>query len=173
MFKVNVPRLSYLPFLLPRLHAFFGPSLIDPTQSVTETWLEFQDLPLKWHYPVGLLYDLFSGAQPANASKRRARLRGGDHDDAARDQNQEGQEPDHLPWKLTVHYSQAPSDHLFQLDAEGKVLLDAYINSVKEADFLRNGSARTFMSLSKNDSSALWRAVETRRSLPTGRTICQ
>lgn len=49
-----------------------------------------------------------------------------------------------------------------RLDAEGKVSHDAFINSVKEADFLRNGTAKEIMSLSKSDSTQLWKAVEDR-----------
>lgn len=41
------------------------------------------------------------------------------------------------------------------------MLLDSYINSVKEADYIRNGTAKTVMSMSKADSNALWRSVET------------
>ena len=37
---------------------------------------------------------------------------------------------------------------------------DAFINSVKEADFLRNGNAKGIMSLSKEDSSGLWDSVQ-------------
>lgn len=49
-----------------------------------------------------------------------------------------------------------------RLDADGKVLHDAFINSVKEADFLRNGTAKEIMSLSKSDSTQLWKAVQDR-----------
>ena len=48
------------------------------------------------------------------------------------------------------------------LDDEGKVLHDAFINSVKEADFLRNGTAKTIMTLSKDDSTRMWKAVQDR-----------
>lgn len=68
-----------------------------------------------------------------------------------------------LPWKLTVHFSAWPDEQLVRLDAEGKVLHDAYINSVKEADFLRNGTAKGIMTLSKSDSTQLWQAVQDRR----------
>jgi autophagy-related protein 5 len=33
---------------------------------------------------------------------------------------------------------------------------------VKEADFIRNGSARTVMGMSKEDSDNLWKSVESR-----------
>lgn len=65
-----------------------------------------------------------------------------------------------LPWKLILHFSEFPSDTLIPLDEAGKVHHDAYINSVKEADFLRNGSAKVIMSLSKDDSTTLWHSVK-------------
>ena len=62
-----------------------------------------------------------------------------------------------------MHFTDWPADQLVKLDAEGKVLHDAFINSVKEADFLRNGTAKGIMSLSKNDSTQLWKSVEERK----------
>lgn len=50
------------------------------------------------------------------------------------------------------------------LDEEGRALHDAFINSVKEADFLRNGTANAIMKLSKDDSTALWESVRDRMS---------
>ena len=151
------PRLSYLAFLLPRLHAFFNPSLINPDIEPHEAWLSFEGVPLKWHYPLGLLYDLFSGAEPVDFDRQRK-------DEVAESQatveTASGISP--LPWRLTVHFTDYPGDQLIQLDAEGRALLDSYINAVKEADFIRNGTARTVMSMSKDDSNNLWHAVETR-----------
>jgi hypothetical protein len=48
---------------------------------------------------------------------------------------------------------------------EGKFLHDAFINSVKEADFIRNGTAKGIMSLSKDDSTQLWKAVVDRECI--------
>ncbi|KAK6429865.1 Autophagy protein 5, partial [Oleoguttula sp. CCFEE 5521] len=137
-YLVQVPRLSYLPFLISRLHAFFLPSLIDPTVLSTEGWLEFEGVPLKWHYPVGLLYDLYAGAEQGGA-----------------DGNKEGR----LPWRVTVHYSEFPDNQLWRQDLEGNTSKDSFNNAVKEADFLRNGSARTMMGMSKADQEDLWRSV--------------
>jgi autophagy-related protein 5 len=67
---------------------------------------------------------------------------------------------DSLPWKLVVHFSDWPDEELVRLDAQGMVMNDAFINSVKEADFVRNGTAKGIMSLSKDDSSGLWKAVQ-------------
>ncbi|KAI4246531.1 MAG: hypothetical protein L6R40_001894 [Gallowayella cf. fulva] len=147
-FLIQYPRLSYLPFLLPRLHAFFASSLIDPSLAPHGGWFSYEDVPLKWHYPLGLLYDLFSGTQQAQVSE------------SDKDHHSSSERPSTLPWRLTLHFTDWPGDELVQPDAEGKVLHDAFINSVKEADFLRNGTAKGIMSLSKDDSTQLWNAVQ-------------
>ncbi|WPH01156.1 Hypothetical protein R9X50_00399100 [Acrodontium crateriforme] len=156
-YLVQYPRLSYLNFLLHRLHAFFSSSLIDPAVSSYDAWLSFDGVPLKWHYPLGLLYDLFSGAEPAYLERNQM-----DEPPAASPTTVEATTlPVPIPWRLTIHYTDFPGDQLIQLDAGGRAMLDSFINSVKEADFIRNGTARTVMSLSKDDSDKLWHAVQT------------
>lgn len=103
-------------------------------------------MPLKWHYPVGLLFDLYAGAAPASKT--------------ATTGSESPEDGSSLPWRVTVHFSHWPDENLVRLDADGMVMGDAFINSVKEADFLRNGTAKNIMSLSKEDSSGLWKAVE-------------
>jgi len=143
-YLVHVPRISYLPFLLPRLHAFFQTFLIDPDVPLHASWFSFENVPLRWYHPVGLLYDLFSGLE--TGSKRDDRIEGAPGDD--------------LPWKLVIHFSNYPYNQLAQMDAEGKAVHDAFINTVKEADFLRYGNAKGIMSLSKDDSTAFWKSVQ-------------
>lgn len=53
-----------------------------------------------------------------------------------------------LPWRLTV---------------AGGVswdIADTFLNSAKEADFVRNGNAHQIMSLSKDHTTALWNSVQ-------------
>ncbi|KAK5137634.1 hypothetical protein LTR08_007929 [Meristemomyces frigidus] len=156
-YLIQYPRLSYVAFLLPRLHAFFAASLINPEVPAHEAWLSFEDVPLKWHYPLGLLYDLLSGAEPVDLerSRREEQLSASQATAGA----SHGAVP--IPWRLTIHYTDFPGDQLIQLDGAGRAMLDSFINGVKEADFIRNGSARTVMSLSKDDSDKLWLAVQT------------
>ncbi|KAH8423046.1 autophagy protein 5 [Aspergillus melleus] len=144
-YLISYPRISYLNFLLPRLKAFFSSSLIESNVEHHVGWLSFEGVPLKWHLPAGLLYDLYAGADPAS--------RGSRSDDV--DSNDE-----YLPWRLVVHFTAWPSGELVKLDGSGGVMHDAFINSVKEADFLRNGNAKGIMSLSKEDSSGLWDSVQ-------------
>jgi len=103
-YLINVPRLSYLPLLLPRLTSFFGPA----------SSFSYEDIILK-NLPVGLLCDLY---QPE------------------------------LPWHL-----QLGDGFLYDIH-------DTFVNSVKEADFVRNGSAKGIMSMSKEHSTQLWDAVQ-------------
>ncbi|KAI9744002.1 MAG: autophagy protein 5 [Claussenomyces sp. TS43310] len=53
-----------------------------------------------------------------------------------------------LPWRLALGHGP-----LFDIH-------DTFMNSVKEADFLRNGTAKGIMSMSKEDSKQLWNAVQ-------------
>ncbi|KAI2640075.1 autophagy protein Apg5-domain-containing protein [Xylaria nigripes] len=53
-----------------------------------------------------------------------------------------------LPWRLTVG------------DGLSWDIGDTFLNSAKEADFVRNGNAKQIMSLSKENTTALWNAVQ-------------
>ncbi|CZS90270.1 probable Autophagy protein 5 [Rhynchosporium agropyri] len=103
-YLISVPRISYLPLLLPRLSSFFGPC----------SSFSYEDILLK-NLPIGLLCDLYR--------------------------------PE-LPWRLTL--GDGP---LFDIH-------DTFINSVKEADFIRNGTAKGIMSMSKDNSTQLWNSVQ-------------
>jgi autophagy-related protein 5 len=93
--------------------------MIYPDVSPADAWLSYDGVPLKWHYPLGLLYDLYSGAEPSHPPDE--------------DGNNEGKvDEDSIPWKLTLHFSGYPDEHLVKLDAEGKHLHDLFIHSVKE-----------------------------------------
>jgi autophagy-related protein 5 len=134
-YQISVSRLSYLPLLLPRLHAFFSPLLIaDPDDTpVYDGYFTYDSVPLKWHLPVGLLYDIYVISSSPDSTPP-------------------------LPFKLILHFHNGSGLNL--ISAEPAVLHDAFINSVKEADFLRTGTAKPIMSLSAADSRSLWSAVQ-------------
>ncbi|KAF2876857.1 autophagy protein 5 [Massariosphaeria phaeospora] len=148
-YLIQFPRLSYLGLLLHKLHGFFASSLIYPDVSPADAWLSYEGVPLKWHYPLGLLYDLYSGVEPAYPA-----------DGSGKKDRDVEEEQKNMPWKLTVHFSDYPVEHLVKLDSEGNHLHDLYMHSVKEADYLRTGTGRTVMFLSKEDSNQLWDSVK-------------
>ncbi|KAL9932557.1 hypothetical protein V8E36_008674 [Tilletia maclaganii] len=61
----KVPRISYLPLLLPVLRKYFLEALLDEATLLSlkedSFWFEYNGQPLKWHWPVGLLYDVHTG----------------------------------------------------------------------------------------------------------------
>jgi autophagy-related protein 5 len=139
-----------LGLLIHKLHAFFSPNLIYPDLLPSDLWLSYEGVPLKWHYPLGLLYDLYSGAEPAYPADSTSPSTKHDIEDV---------EHKPLPWRLTVHFSSYPTETLTRLDNAHKHMHDLYIHSVKEADYLRTGTGKTVMFLSKEDSTQLWDSV--------------
>jgi autophagy-related protein 5 len=164
--------------------------LIDPdTTAPHHGWFTHEDVPLKWHYPIGLLFDLYSGAEPASADDdqnlgstiknlKAGTARGTQPSIASLDSEPGGvslssppnetseevssdDEPQGtLPWRLTVHFTSFPNQDLIPLDSTGATLLDAFRNSLKEASFVRHSTGKVVMSLGYDDSTQLWRAVE-------------
>lgn len=56
--KLMVSRQTYFPLIYDKVQKNFVDH-VSPTSKTNEIWLEFNGIPLKWHYPVGLLYDLY------------------------------------------------------------------------------------------------------------------
>jgi autophagy-related protein 5 len=51
------PRLGYLPLLASKIEPHFRAALPPGTDTI---WFEYQGLPLKWHIPTGVLFDLLA-----------------------------------------------------------------------------------------------------------------
>ncbi|KAL9115314.1 MAG: hypothetical protein Q9227_000635 [Pyrenula ochraceoflavens] len=135
---ISVPRLSYLPALLPRLLRFFQPLLITPPDSPYSGHFTFASVPLKWHLPLGLLHDIY--AYPSSSLP-----------------TEQNEQPS--PFRLIVHFHPTDLSSKTLTPLSTAAHHDAFINNVKEADFLRSGTARPIMSLPKADSKALFQAV--------------
>lgn len=122
------PRIAYLPLLLPKLHAFFRELLINEETNHHDGWFSYENVPLKWQFPVGLLFDIYSGNsdrlhdENGNGSKKES---------SPVDPTNSGNE---IPrtWQLTLHFDDWPSEVLVKLDDQGKHLRDAFTNSYKE-----------------------------------------
>ena len=108
-----------------------------------EMWFSCNGSPLRWHHPIGLLYDLLAGAATDC--------------------------PDHLPWSITTHFSHFPVDQILPCQAREQVwwwLCDNSVNlwsqgesvfmsSLKEADQLKH-SGKVVSMMQKKDHNQLW-----------------
>ncbi|KAL1901975.1 Autophagy protein 5 [Sporothrix stenoceras] len=91
----------------------------------------YEDVPLR-NLPVGLLLDLYRPVTLQADAAGQPEAIGG-----------------HMtPWRLVV------------ADGENWHLADTFLNGAKEADYVRYGSAKQIMSLSKANTEALWHAVQ-------------
>jgi autophagy-related protein 5 len=144
------------------LHAFFKELLINEEASATSGWFSYESVPLKWQFPIGLLYDIYSGAndhlqQDDNGQSSKKPTESNSPVDAPT-------APRRRTWQLTVHFDDYPSEVLARLDEDGKVMRDAFTNSYKEASFVRYSSTKVVQRLSMEDAMQLWQAVEKRMS---------
>lgn len=56
-YLLTIPRNSYFPTVFPQLIRYFQNFITTIELSKVPIWLEFEEVPLKWNLPVGVLYD--------------------------------------------------------------------------------------------------------------------
>ncbi|KAI8602890.1 autophagy protein Apg5-domain-containing protein [Dissophora ornata] len=131
---IEAPRCSYLPILTGQARNHISARHAQLTSDDSEVWYEYEGIPLKWHYPIGLLYDIH--VLQAEAV-----------------QGAGGVQP--LPWKVTMHFEDFPSDKLIK-SLSSDSCQDYFMSMIKEADYLRNGTTKKVMNMSKSDQTQLW-----------------
>lgn len=88
MYQAMIPRMSYLVAQTRDVVEYFRDAA-PPFGGLqgASIWFEANGVPLKWHLPFGVLWDMLSGG-------------GGDLENAA------------LPWQITVHFQGFPHDEV-------------------------------------------------------------
>jgi len=124
---IMLPRMSYLPLATAKVRTHFS-AHIPASGSPEMMWFSYNGTPLRWHHPIGLLYDLLVSGSP-------------DHDPA-------------LPWQITVHVSQFPADTLLPCHTREHVE-SVFMSSLKEADQLKH-SGKVVSQMQKKDHNQLW-----------------
>ncbi|KAF5286907.1 hypothetical protein FQA39_LY00440, partial [Lamprigera yunnana] len=82
-FFLMVPRLSYFPLVIDKVRKHFS-RYVDNEKQEQEMWLEYNGQPLKWHFPIGVIFDLYVGSDIQ------------------------------LPWNITVHFDKFPESQIFR-----------------------------------------------------------
>ncbi len=67
------------------------------------------------------------------------------------------------PMRLMLHLAAPPSDKLF-LSSTIDACKQAFMNQLKEADFIRWGNTRRMVGLRKVDQDGLWEGIKERKS---------
>ncbi|KAH7100397.1 autophagy protein 5 [Auriculariales sp. MPI-PUGE-AT-0066] len=134
-YYVQAPRVSYLPLLIQDIKRHLTELVVEDGSSKflkeDEWWFEAEGgVLMKWHWPVGLLYDHYStSVSPAVASA-----------------------------PLTLHLAAPPTDKLL-LSPSIDACKQAFMGQLKEADFLRWGSTKRVTGLRKPEQDGLWDGV--------------
>ena len=127
---IMLPRMSYLPLATDKVKRHFSSHQSQSSNNAASDtiWFSYKGTPLRWHHPIGLLHDL---------------LHIGNNGDT-----------DTLPWEITVHLSQFPSDTLLPCHSRDQVET-VFMSSLKEADQLKH-SGKVVSQMQKKDHNQLW-----------------
>ena len=92
-------------------------------------WFEFDGNPVRWHLPIGVLFDQALLLNP---------------------------ELD-LPWPITVHFDKFPAGEILKFETTEDVELH-FMSSVKEADQMKHGG-KVVSAMQKKDHKQLWQGL--------------
>ncbi|OUM51229.1 hypothetical protein BVG19_g319 [[Candida] boidinii] len=156
IFYTTSNRNTYFHFLLPQILFFFSDHIKDKESlSRNDWWVEFENVPLKWNWPLGLLHDIYRSYNPsnknANAEPWELVLKFNKNKYPISDIIPIAEEPNN-----NEHFSLIP---LVEDPSSIKFLETYWVNQMKESCFVLNGSSKSIMNLSKESSSNLWRSV--------------
>lgn len=146
-FLISVYRNSYVPTFLPLLVEYF--SVYVEGLATIPVWLEYDETPLKWNLPVGVLYDTLTlpetnRREDSNIWTLHLRFK------------------DQYP-KTTIIpfiYTVTDDDNDSSVIDYAKSLHELMVNQLKQSCFVMNGTAKPMLNLSKEDSTKLWESIE-------------
>lgn len=142
--NLRIPRDVYLPSCLPTIAASLRDALrmdLDDTEQFQ--WLEFEDVPLYWNYPVGVLYDSMTGLNPSEREDR-------DTENSIE------------VWKLVLAQGPKVPSGVIPFTGELRQVRSYWMHQWKQVSFILNGSSKQVMSLSMQESTRFWESVLTR-----------
>lgn len=137
-YLLTVPRVAYFPLYFPQLVAYFLPH--EPLCATNAVFLQYDEVPIKWNVPIGVLYDSLHLPSYVNDSL----------------------------WALTLHFNNYPSTQIIPFTTSHpdqsvnyeKTLHDVLTNQLKQSCFVLNGTAKPIMKLSEENSNNFWLAIK-------------
>ncbi|KAG2382776.1 hypothetical protein C9374_004743 [Naegleria lovaniensis] len=131
-YYVMIPRQSYLSLLIERVKSHFS-DFVSGFDS-DQLWFSFNSIPMQWHVPAGVLYDLMGILDPDSLK---------------------------LPWTLVANFGgNFPSDTVVRCNSEEDAQWN-HLNNIKECMYIRFNSTSAMMTLSNEDQKELWQTVKT------------
>lgn len=136
-FYLMVVRYTYFPCIIEKVYRYYlnylNEKSNDPTNdnNLSNVWLEYESIPLKWHYPVGVLYDLYvSSLSPTSI---------------------------HSPWQLTIHMNKFPETEIIRFPDKESIEAH-FLSTLKEADALKH-RGEIIGDMQKRDHKQLWNSL--------------
>ncbi|TFK75300.1 hypothetical protein BDN72DRAFT_832161 [Pluteus cervinus] len=144
-YYMQAPRVSYLPLIMPEIRQFLMDVVFDDAAAKVlkeeDWWFESEEgTLLKWHWPIGLIYDNHTISASVKASAPPA-------------------SNVVTPMKLILHLASPPSDKLL-LSPSAEACKQAFMGQLKEADFIRWGSTKRMTGLRKVDQDGIWEGIK-------------
>ncbi|KAK7472871.1 autophagy protein 5 [Stygiomarasmius scandens] len=144
-YYIQAPRVSYLPLLMPEIRRFFNELVFDEAAVMElkddEWWFETSEgTLLKWHWPIGLIYDNHTISRSTKPSSSRS-----------------SSTPTSL--RLTLHLASPPNDKLL-LAPTPEACKIAFMGQLKEADFIRWGNTKRITGLRQQEQDGLWEGIK-------------
>ncbi|SCZ88911.1 BZ3500_MvSof-1268-A1-R1_C048g00175 [Microbotryum saponariae] len=192
-YYTQASRISYLPLLLHDIKAHFLDLALDQATAATinlhDLWFEHNGVPLKWHWPIGLLYDYHSASSASSSSSSSTSTQPTSSSPSPSPTSSSTRaSPRSSPTRelLSVPHlsSSSPSSsssskpfkplelpwkltlHLKEPPKDALLLANGvegcracFMNMVKEADYVRWGSVKRVTNLRKEQQDGLWEGV--------------
>ncbi|KAK4056155.1 autophagy protein 5 [Microbotryomycetes sp. JL221] len=144
-YYIRARRISYLPLLLPQIRKHFLRLVLDHNSFNMlldeQIWFSYNDAPLKWHWPIGLLHDFhYLAATPTSQSASQV------------------PKPNDAVFIVNLHIANPPTD-ILQLGPSIEACQSTFMNMIKESDFMRHGSTKKIVNLRREQQDAIWDGV--------------
>ncbi|CEP60124.1 Atg5p LALA0_S01e03576g [Lachancea lanzarotensis] len=139
--NVQVPRDSYLVLYLPFIIQKLQPQLrVNVKDFYQGWWFEMENVCIPWNFPIGALYDSFTGLNPQNRASG-------------------SQENSVNVWKLMLRYGKQLPRGFIPIRNGSEQIRELWMHQWKQACFVMNGNSKLVMSFSKPDTLSFWESV--------------